>query len=92
MSESISQFPLPALDGANPLGYLAALGTLAVLSETDPRIKLGWHAGARWTPVLTSPHTLDELDVLQRLTTRLRGNPVDAEKEKLRSPSLTEMT
>ena len=85
MSETIPSFPLPALDGANPLGFLAALGTLAVLSETEPKIKLGWHEGARWTSFLTSPNTLAESEVLQRLTTRLRGNPVDAEKEKLRN-------
>ncbi len=84
MSEPIHQLDLPALDGANPLGFLAALGTLAVLSESDPAIKLGWHSGARWTPFLTSPNPLEELEVLQRLATRLRGKPVDAEKEKLR--------
>ena len=36
MSETTPPFNLTALDGANPLGFLAALGTLAVLSETDP--------------------------------------------------------
>jgi len=84
MSKSVHQLDLPALDGANPLGFLAALGTLAVLSETDPKIKLGWHSRARWTPFLNSPNPLEELEVLQRLATRLRGKPVDAEKEKLR--------
>jgi hypothetical protein len=84
MSETMPPFNLTALDGANPLGFLAALGTLAVLSETDPHIKLGWHLGARWTPFLTSPNPLEKAEVLQCLATRLRGKPVDAEKEKLR--------
>ena len=84
MSETIPPFNLTALDGANPLGFLATLGTLAVLSETDPLIKLGWHSGAHWTPFLTSPNPLEKVEVLQRLATRLRGKPVDAEKEKLR--------
>ncbi|MBI5770295.1 MAG: hypothetical protein HZA93_21145 [Verrucomicrobia bacterium] len=89
MSETIHQLDLPALDGANPLGFLAALGTLRVLSETDPTIKLGWHARARWVPYLYSPNLQggeDEKyqDVLQRLATRLCGKPVDAEKVKVR--------
>ena len=84
MSETTPPFNLTALDGANPLGFLATLGTLAVLSETDPLIKLGWHSGAHWTPFLTSPNPLEKVEVLQRLATRLRGKPVDAEKEKLR--------
>ena len=37
MSKPVHQLDLPALDGANPLGFLAALGTLAMLSETDPQ-------------------------------------------------------
>ncbi|MGA2648796.1 MAG: hypothetical protein ABSF15_29275 [Candidatus Sulfotelmatobacter sp.] len=84
MSKPVHQLDLPALDGANPLGFLAALGTLAVLSETDPKIKLGWHSRARWTPFLTSHNPLEESEVMQRLATRLRGKPVDTEKEKLR--------
>ncbi len=80
----MNQLELTALDGANPLGFLAALGTLRVLSETDPTIKLGWHAHARWVPFLTSSHPLEETEILKRLATRLRGKPVDAEKEKLR--------
>jgi hypothetical protein len=84
MSETIHRLDLPALDGANPLGFLAAIGTLSVLSETTPDIKLGWHAGARWTPFLASANPLNETEILQRLATRLRGKPVHAEKEKLR--------
>ncbi len=84
MSETIHQVDLSALDGANPLAFLAALGTLAVLSETDSHIRLGWHAGARWVPFITSVNPLGESEVLQRLTSRLRGKPVDSEKEKLR--------
>lgn len=80
----MNELELSALDGSNPLGFLAALGTLAVLSETDPQLKLGWHAGARWTPFLTSPTPLCETEILQRLVSRLRGNTVDVENEKIR--------
>jgi len=82
MSESTHRLDLPALDGANPLGFLAALGTLTALSESNPRIKLGWHAGARWTASLASPQPLNEPEVLEQLATRLRGKPVDAEKDR----------
>jgi hypothetical protein len=84
MSETIHRLDLLALDGANPLGFLAALGTLSVLSETIPDIKLGWHAGARWAPFLTSANSLNETEVVQCLAARLRGKPVAAEKDKLR--------
>ena len=85
MSEPIHQLDLPALDGANPLGFLAALGTLRVLSESDPTIKLGWHARARWVPFLTSSQPLEESEILQRLATRLLGEPVEKIAESKRS-------
>lgn len=83
----MNELKLTALDGANPLGFLAALGTLAVLSETDPQFKLGWHPRARWTPLLASPTPLDEAAILQRLAERLHGQPVDAKAERKREAS-----
>ncbi len=85
MSEPLHTLDLPGLDGANPLGFLAALGTLTVLSETDPGLRLGWHSRARWVPFLASRKPLDEPEILQRLATRLRGKPVDAGKEQMRA-------
>jgi hypothetical protein len=81
MSPPVHTLDLPALDGANPLGFLAALGTLTVLAETDPTLKLGWHARARWVPFLVSDKPLEENEILQRLVVRLRGQQVDAGKE-----------
>lgn len=72
----MNELELPALDGANPLGFLAALGTLAVLADSDPTIKLGWKSKARWTPFLASTQTLDESAVLSKLAPRLRGRTV----------------
>ena len=83
----MTELELPALDGANPLGFLAALGTLAVLSETDPHIKLGWHARARWTPFLISPKLLGESEILARLAKRLQGQPVGEKAERKREAS-----
>ncbi len=82
MNELSHTLELPGLDGANPLGFLAAIGTLTVLSETDPSVKLGWHARARWVPYLLSPGLIGDeekkrQDILQRLSTRLPGQPVD---------------
>jgi hypothetical protein len=81
----MSRLDLPALDGANPLGFLAALGTLAVLTETDHGLKLGWQAGARWTPFLQSDASLDQPGLTSRLVTELRGQLVtpDAENKRM---------
>lgn len=83
----MNELELSALDGANPLGFLAALGTLDVLSENDPQIKLGWHARARWTPFLASPNPLDEAGSLQRLAERLHGQAVVEKAERKREAS-----
>lgn len=75
---------LPAIDGANPLGFLAALGTAAVLSETDSTIKLGWRPNTHWTPYLESAHPIDAASVIKLLATSLRGKAVDALSERKR--------
>lgn len=84
MSAPVHTLDLPALDGANPLGFLAALGTLTVLAETDPTLKLGWHARARWVPFLTSTNRLDKEAILHRLATHLRGQRVAPTAERKR--------
>ncbi len=44
---------LPGLDGTNPLGFLAALGVLRVLSELQLVVKLSWQRnGGTWRPYL----------------------------------------
>lgn len=44
---------LPGLDGTNPLGFLAALGVLRVLSLQKHGVKLSWQlSGGTWRPVL----------------------------------------
>jgi hypothetical protein len=83
----MNELELTALDGANPLGFLAALGTLAVLSETDPTLKLGWRARARWEPFLASPAPFDQSELLARLARRLQGQPVGATAERKREAS-----
>lgn len=53
---------LRALDGSNPLGFLAALGTLRLLTlETRAHIKMGWeHLDGFWRPKLTGIHATEE--------------------------------
>ena len=47
---------LTGLDGSNPLGYLAALGTLAVVHERcDGAPTLRWDMRGRWRPTLECP-------------------------------------
>ena len=51
----MNQFQLTGLDGSNPLGFLAALGTLVALdhqtSELETRPRLGWRLAGVWRPV-----------------------------------------
>lgn len=65
---------LPGLDGANPLAFLAALGTLRTLTLAwpDRHVKMSWrqHAGA-WRPVLHASGQLGEELVLEALHTAL---------------------
>jgi hypothetical protein len=85
MSASVHRLDLPALDGANPLGFLAALGTLAALSETDPTVRLGWQAHARWMPFLQGQQPLNENSIVATLVEKLAGKPVDTAAEKKRA-------
>jgi hypothetical protein len=64
---------LDALDGANPLAFLAALGTLRVLSGAFPEhnLRLSWsqRLGA-WRPLLWAARPLDEEAMLKALRER----------------------
>jgi len=66
----VSELPLPALEGTNPLGFLAALGVL------DSMARAGRDATLRWTDELV-PHALiggtDDLDELVGILDRDRS-------------------
>lgn len=74
----MSQLPtvrLAGLDGSNPLAFLAALGTLRVLSRVWPErdVRLGWEFRAgRWTPVLNGPADTSPEAVVAALDPALR--------------------
>lgn len=71
MSKSHS-LPLPGLDGANPLGFLAALGTWRIADKIYPGTTLHWepHAG-RWMPVICTPESVDEQSLVSQICSRL---------------------
>jgi hypothetical protein len=75
MSQS-TRLPLAGLDGSNPLAFLAALGTLRVLTRVWPErdVRLGWESrGGRWTPFLHFAHSAAPEDVVAALEPALRA-------------------
>jgi CRISPR-associated endonuclease/helicase Cas3 len=73
-----STLVLTGLDGGNPLGFLAALGTFLILHQgLYPQARLGWRRMVTWQPVLTGISKLD-------------GNPCEAIAAVLRGLSVTD--
>ena len=73
---------LTGIDGANPLGFLAALGTLLLLRQgAFPEASLAWKRTATWQPVLTGILPADQGRLCDALAAALRGRcvPDDAE-------------
>lgn len=70
---------LPALNGDNPLGFLAALGVAAVLHQTgEKEIRLSWKRNVSWTPSLQGfAGNKDEL--VTNLASALKGQTVSEE-------------
>ena len=58
----MNELVLSGLDGANPLGFLAALGVLNVLADDGQPARLRWRDEGGWRPVVSGhPYHLDEL-------------------------------
>jgi hypothetical protein len=57
------ELELPALDAGNPLGFLAALGTLAIAERQwpDRDVTLGWNHSVQSHPCLRGVERVDEL-------------------------------
>lgn len=71
---------LTGLDGSNPLGFLAAIGTLRAVAEADPATAPHMHWTARygtWVPALSGTRALaaEELIELLAVTLRRRSTP-----------------
>lgn len=74
---------LAGLDGVNPLGFLAALGTLVVLHQSGCRSsRLAWQRERlAWHPRLTGLLTDDASELAKLLAENLGGKPVSEESE-----------
>jgi hypothetical protein len=63
----VSEVPLPALEGTNPLGYLAALGVLDALAAARPAATLRWTDDLVPHAIVNGILSVDELlDVLDK--------------------------
>ncbi len=84
----VHQIELSGLDGGNLLGFLAALGTLRVLTlvEQDAEIRMSWVEKARWSPVVYHSRigTCDEVIAVlaARITPALATIPKEKSKKK----------
>lgn len=69
--------PLSGLDGSNPLGFLAAVGTLCVLDQRAPGARLAWcGAHGSWRPLLVGCRG-DEQEVSSQVLRGLKENSDD---------------
>lgn len=85
-------FELVGLDGSNPLGFLAALGTVVSLAEArDGQPKLRWRLGHHWVPILEVSGVNDEDDLCRSVADGLRGAAVDPRAEEHRAATQREM-
>jgi hypothetical protein len=67
---SRTELPLRGIDGSNPLGFLAALGTFRTLFRVwiDRDVRLDWqNINGRWIPVLSFDHSASENDVVDAM-------------------------
>lgn len=66
------KIPLPGLDGANPLGFLAALGTWRTSDSLYPGTRMYWKPiGGHWSPVLLVPRQRSEDEFVSEIHTEL---------------------
>lgn len=76
---------LSGIDGANPLGFLAALGTLTVLQQKGyTNTKLSWRRSATWQPVIAGVGNLNENEFSGIIEDALRGRAVPPDAEQRR--------
>lgn len=86
VSPDLHSVKLTAINGANPLGFLAALGTLIVARQLGyPKARLGWERFVSWIPVLNCGSAVDPVTLCQTLANGMRGKqiPGDAEEKRM---------
>ena len=70
------EFMLIGLDGGNPLGFLAAVGTLKAASEALPESgwRMRWRREAgQWSPALEGITALDQEQLIKKLAEHLKN-------------------
>lgn len=72
---------LPGIDGANPVGLLAALGALSLATDgLEGDLRLRWKAeGARWIPCVTAGRELTDQGFVEAIVTAQSARDLDAE-------------
>jgi CRISPR-associated endonuclease/helicase Cas3 len=77
--------PLPGLNGANPLAFLAALGVLRTLTVAMPDIvaRMKWKMDGVWHPVLVTDHILSPQQLVSSLQAALENRQGEAHFLKL---------
>lgn len=82
---------LAGIDGANPLGFLAALGTLVTIRQAgEKEARLRWTRARTWAPVLDGISTSDHAALSDALATVLRGRVVSCDDEQRRQAAQRE--
>ena len=82
---------LTGIDGANPLGFLAALGTLVTVRQAgETQARLRWKRARTWVPVLDGISTSDPNKLSDTVAAALRGRAVSDDDEKKRAATQRE--
>jgi hypothetical protein len=55
---------MPALDASDPLGFLAALGVLRIVSRDDTAARLRWLQDGSWSAAVSTTEPLDLVEVI----------------------------
>src|SRR5688572_12159675 len=71
-----SRLILHGLNGANPLAFLAAVGTLRTLTQALPDriVRMGWCSLGVWQPALFVPGQPSAQSLIELLYGQLEGN------------------
>lgn len=78
-----NETPLTGIDGGNPMGFLAALGTVVLAQAFAPGAKLFWRASSgAWRPVISGYPNSPETFLENLLGTLLSGSTTHFEIDK----------
>src|SRR5579871_6071507 len=81
---SAEPLELSGIDGVNPLGFLAALGTLVAVRASGEQARLGWKRARTWVPVIGGLSTSGADELSDKVACALRGQAVSSDDEKRR--------